>query len=54
MQLKALVTAHRAIVVKCAIFTTANSLKSQGAQNIKYPHNNRAIASKLYSGLSPT
>ena len=55
MRLKALATAHRVIVVKCAIFTTPNSLKSQGAQNIKSPfRNDRAITSKLYSRLSPT
>ena len=46
--------AHHVEVVECAIFATRNSLKSQGALNLKSPFSNiRAVTSKLCT-QSPT
>jgi|ERR1700687_1811053 hypothetical protein len=47
--------AHRARVVECALFATPNSLKSQGAQNLKSPFSNiRAVTLKLCRRSRPT
>ena len=46
---------HRAGVVECVIFATRNSLKSQGARNLKSPFSNiRAVTLKLCSHSKPT